>query len=192
MSATTYHLYTSLSHVSTIRTLLKAGQGWDYYLIGQVCESHITIQLPWRFSHRLALKQKENFMQGWSQLLEMFHTSGFGETSLGLGESSGFFTVCPPTPLLVPLCSRVLSWDSASWKSKILKLNINAKSSIEEVTLKYLHISGSRGRRLRGCCWGLASIYWLRVGMWGLQYKIIVKSIIYWLGGWSFQNSCVS
>ena len=48
--------------------------------------------------------------------IQMFHTSGFGETSLGLGESSGFFTVCPPTPLLVPLCSRVLSWDKASWK----------------------------------------------------------------------------
>ena len=57
MSTTTYHLFTSLSHVTTISVLLKTGQGWDCYLIGQVCESHITIQLPWRFSHRLALKQ---------------------------------------------------------------------------------------------------------------------------------------
>ena len=61
---------------------------------------------------------KENLMQGRSQLvvtaIQIFHTSGFGETSLGLGDSSGFFTVCPPTPLLVPLCSRVLSWDNAS------------------------------------------------------------------------------
>ena len=61
---------------------------------------------------------KENLMQGRSQLvvtaIQISHTSGFGETSLGLGDSSGFFTVCPPTPLLVPLCSRVLSWDNAS------------------------------------------------------------------------------
>ena len=47
--------------ISTTSTLLKVGQGWDNYLIGQVGESHITVQLPRRFSHRLALKQKKTW-----------------------------------------------------------------------------------------------------------------------------------
>ena len=103
------------------------------------------------------------------------------------GELWFLYSVSPNPVARAAVLSRAQLGQSVL-KSVILKLNINDKNSMEEVTLKYLHISGSRGRRLRGCCWGLASIYWLRVGMWGLQYKIVVKSIIYWLGGGPFQN----
>ena len=76
------------------------------HLIGKVCKTNIAIKLSRRFSHWLALRRDNSF-----KLKSKNITSGFGDTSLGLGESSGFLgPECEPTPLV----SLVLSWDSAS------------------------------------------------------------------------------
>ena len=50
-----------------------------------------------------------------------FVTSGFGDTSLGLGDNSGFLGAeCGVTPFVVPT-SLVLNWDKASCVKRLKK-----------------------------------------------------------------------